>query len=373
MPTPTPTPSSSHSSPARTGAGATSTRGLPSAAVLGLLVAPGLTRDLAKKLADDLRERLNERFPDTSWEVDVVEEPLAGAPDRGLDLVKVTRERMTDSGWDLAVCLTDLPLHVGRRPVTAHASVSLAVGVVSVPALGPTSAEENVRDAVLRLVERIVHGDRSAGEASFPVGRAQPKEGGVRFVIPTFRGTLRLIVGMVWANRPWRLIAGLSRAAAAALGTGAVALASTGVWHLADGAGPVRLIGLLLLSVVLTCLSLIVVHDLWERTPRGGSRGRVVLINAATAMTIALGVLTLYLGLFLTTAAAGGALIPPKVLSGELGHGAGLKEYLKLAWLVSSLATVGGGLGAAVENERAVREAAYGYRPDDDEETGAGG
>src|SRR4051794_8578919 len=139
-PTPKATPSSSRSNPERTGAGATSTRGLPNRAVLGLLAAPGLTSDLAEKLAKDLPDRLSERFPDTSWEVKVVEEPLAGAPDRGLDLVKVARERMIAEGWDLAVCLTDLPLHVHRRPVTAHASVSLAVGVVSVPALGPASA-----------------------------------------------------------------------------------------------------------------------------------------------------------------------------------------------------------------------------------------
>lgn len=52
-------------------------------------------------------------------------------------------------------------------------------------------------------------------------------------------------------------------------------------------------------------------------------------------------------------------------LSDALGHPAGLAECAELAWLTSSLATVGGELGAGLETDNAVREAAYAHRTSD--------
>jgi hypothetical protein len=273
-------------------------------------------------------------------------------PEADVDLVKIARRRMLREGWDLAICLTDLPLLVGRRPVKAHASVSLGVGIVSVPALGPIDVEDRVREAVVRLVDRLLGSDDET----------------ITHAAPAARGGLRLILGMLRANRPWQLAAGLSRALVGAVGTGALALASTGVWHLADGSSWVRLTAITVSSLLITCVSLILIHDLWERSPAAAARPRVVLINLATALTIFLGIACLYVALFVLTLTGGAALIPSDVLSEELGHPVGVDEYLRLAWLTSSLAILGGALGAAIENERAVREAAYGYRPDRDDD-----
>jgi len=47
------------------------------------------------------------------------------------------------------------------------------------------------------------------------------------------------------------------------------------------------------------------------------------------------------------------------MLEQELGFPVSAEDYARLAWLVASVATVGGALGALVESDDAVRDAAY--------------
>jgi hypothetical protein len=84
-----------------------------------------------------------------------------------------------------------------------------------------------------------------------------------------------------------------------------------------------------------------------------------------TTLTVGLGVLSLYVVLFVILTASAIAMIVPDVLGAELGHPANLGDYLQLTVVVTMLATVGGALGAALESDEAVREAAYGYHADD--------
>jgi hypothetical protein len=354
--------------------------------VLGLLAAPGLVHDLVDELAGQLPSLLRRRFAGFSWEVEVRVEPRAAASESDVDLIDIARRRMLEEGWTLVICLTDLPLHAGNRPVTAHASATHGVGLVSVPALGAVGLETRVRAAVLRVIEGMLtqrSGDRRRDRSrrrenrmrrhldglTSPLGRAVVNEDRtIRFVTDVGRGNVRLLVGMVRANRPWALVAGLSRALAGALGVDIFGLASPGVWLLSDGQSWPRLLVICLISIVVTCVSLVVAHGLWERTdsPTPEARERVTLFNLATTLTVGLGILTLYAALFAINVVAAALLIAPGVLHRQLDHPVGLAGYLALAWLVSSLATLGGALGAALENDRAVRQAAYGYQPDED-------
>ena len=116
------------------------------------------------------------------------------------------------------------------------------------------------------------------------------------------------------------------------------------------------------LSVGATVIWLIVSHRLWETGQGQGSRQQTVLFNVATTLTLLLGAASLYAALFVLTIGAAAVVIDAGVLGKALGHDADVGDYAALAWMASSLATIAGGLGAGLESDEAVREAAYGYR-----------
>ena len=120
-----------------------------------------------------------------------------------------------------------------------------------------------------------------------------------------------------------------------------------------------RLVAVGLLSLTLILIALVVRHGLWERAHEPAARERVVLFNIVTLTTLAIGVVTLYVALFVLLAVAAAVIIPPHALERQLGEPATVEEFIRLAWLATSVATVGGAFGSLLESHEAVRDAAY--------------
>jgi hypothetical protein len=164
---------------------------------------------------------------------------------------------------------------------------------------------------------------------------------------------------MVRANRPWRFTARLYGALVAALATGVLSLVFADHWRIATAMWWWRLAILCGVSIAATTAAIIVVHKLWERAPDPRARAQVVLFNAATAATIVVGLLTLYAVLFVLLAGGAWLVVTPSVFSHAVGRDVALQDYGAIVWFFTSLGTLGGGLGAALESSEAVREAAY--------------
>ena len=368
---------------------------------LGLIPAPEMPHRLAQELSTKLPELLSRRVDErVSWEVSVICDPLTGSDPDAVRVIDAGRERMEEEGWNLAICLTDLPIRTDGRPVVATVSTAYNVAVLSLPPLGVTLLRRRVREATLQLVSELYEGSPELGRAGeyrdaaegnsgqvrrpgsrahrlverrlteliSPIRRIAPTneeddEVDVRFVSPKVRGHVRLLAGMVLANRPWRLFTTMKGTLAAAFATAAYALVMPIIWQMADSLSWVRLLALMALALAAMVVWIIVAHHLWERpAAQEEAREQAALYNASTALTLGVAVLFSYAVLFVLVLLAAGFFLESGFLQSNLGHPVGVSDYVRLAWMATSLATVAGALGSGLEDEETVREATYGYR-----------
>jgi hypothetical protein len=347
--------------------------------VLGLMLAGRWATEVAAGLGKALEDQLVTQHPSVRWRLKVCNHRLVPLPSEATDAIEATRRRMLEEGWDLAVLVTDLPLTEGGRPVLGEViSPTHRVAVISLPALGPRHVQQRLIDTVIGIVGDLV-GEQPSERDEVAVGRrlarrrrrtrlrlaeiaAEPRDAaGSRPLFGVLVGLdhARLLWSMVWVNRPWRLVVGLYRALIAALAFVVLTIITESTWKLATELGVVRLAFLNGLSMTAMITAIITVHRLWERPLNQASRRQVALFNWATLLTVALGVAALYLVLLAMATLGAELLVPGRAMREALGRPEHVGDYLSLGWLLASLASVGGVLGASLESDAAIRHAIY--------------
>ena len=139
--------------------------------VIGLLASPGPASELIEGLVGEIAERLTGQLPGVRWRVEFVCDRLVEPPTVLSELISAGRRMLLDRGWQLVVCITDLPLQTARRPVIAHASATHGVAVLSMPALGPVAVRKRAVETIVRLVGHML-GDMT--QAAGTEGRPSP-------------------------------------------------------------------------------------------------------------------------------------------------------------------------------------------------------
>jgi len=346
------------------------------AVVVGVVADPvAAPARIAQQLERDLPRLLAEQLTDRVWRVEVVCERLPPSDMCAVEMMDLATERMQQHGWDLAVCVTDLPLVSGKQAVVAEASNSRHVAVVSLPAFGAMALRRRVRAVVVQLIEDL-RGRRIPGgnveehrRGELPaLGRAFRRvildQEGVDVRIVAAWGRLRLLVGMVLDNRPWRVVLGLRGALVGAFAFSTFYLLNTTLWQLASTMSVFQRLAAVLGSIAVIVTWLITYHHLWERTRDRPiqERDQAVLFNASTVLTLTIGLACGYLALYLLNLIAAIIVFTPKVFSQYVGPTLGVGDYAIVVLVVTAAATVAGAIGSGFDSEEAVREAAYSYR-----------
>lgn len=340
---------------------------------LCVLHAPELPAQLAGELVDDLPALVRRRIDVVSCSVDTGELP-SGGESSSAQIADAASGLVREQQCDAVLCLTDVPLRVGNLPLVAAASAGEGVAIVSIPAFGMTRLRPRVQEAAVVLIDELL--DESAeptsdrpltrrrlGDLPAPIRRRRSPDRRlpVQFVMTAYLGHLRLLSGMVRANRPWRALSGLSTAVVAAVATGAYAVLNSVVWMLSGALGALRLTTVMLVVIAAIVAYLIVSHGLWQQARESDKTKEAALYNAATVLTVLTAVACAYAILFVALLLAAALVVDAHIFRSEVSHPVSVGSYLRLAWLAASFATIAGALGSGLESIEEVREAAYGH------------
>ncbi len=180
-----------------------------------------------------------------------------------------------DETEDIVIYLTDLPRRLGTTPVIVDISVRNRFGLISIPGASGLFIDRKVRNLAQTVVAEVTCQPDKQHRSVKGLTRTQ-EDDVVRYVAPTAMSRLRLLMGMVYANRPWRLVVGLSKVMMAAFAAGAVSLAYPTIWQLSATMGPWRLTAATVLASAALIAWLILDHKSWERPHAADERERAV-------------------------------------------------------------------------------------------------
>ncbi|WP_240376721.1 hypothetical protein [Bacillus piscicola] len=367
---------------------------------VGIIPAPELPESIARDLLDKFPDYFSKYIDDqVSWNVDILVDPLTGAAENVNDIIDEAIMRRKQKNWHYAICLTDLPIFTGKDIVLADANYEERVAQVSLPAFGSVPMKNRICNTIIELLSELYKGFsdiKGANQNSMQGKDMSHKEKkqvhyygfkqektrkfssirktkfirkdekvDVRYiVIPRMNGRLRILLGMTHANRPWTVFPSFKNVIAIAFATGAYGLIFPTLWKLSAAFALPRLLGLTAVSLFSMVVWVTIAHGLWEKRTAKSKKKLRRLYNTATLSTLSIAVMFYYIVLVILFFGMVSIFVPPELFAEEAGlkESATIVDYVKLAWLAASVATVAGAMGAGLENDELVRTITYGYR-----------
>ncbi|MGM8213257.1 hypothetical protein ACLIBH_10820 [Virgibacillus sp. W0430] len=356
---------------------------------IGIIASPDLPAQIAGNLVEKLPEAL-EKYVDVnvSWKINVDVDPLTGAAEYISEVFDKAVSLKEENQWDYVICLTDLPSFSGKKVVTADARMENKVALISLPAFGAFPLKSRVKKAFIFLIDELYsfeevqaasrtvaleenHLQLSSLKWRFLFSKIRRislktnKYLDVRFVLQSrIIGWLRVLFGMTFANRPWTALVSFKKVITLAFATGAYISIFSTPWELSVEYTAVRFILLMVSSIVSMVVWIIFAHNLWEKPSKRGKTELRKLYNITTVLTLFVIVTINYFVLFGLFLVALSIFVPPSLFDAwtNLQGEPNLVDYFRLAWLITSLGTLAGAIGATGEQESRIRHITYSYR-----------
>lgn len=356
---------------------------MPKDLTLGIVPAPGITATLSEKVKDDLLDTF-ESIEDyhTNWKIEIIVDQITGAAENASEIMDQAIHIKSHNNWDYVISLTDLPIFNLKYIVLADVNKEQKAAQVSLPAYGALPKVSNVKNTFIQILQELHSEEKddigmgkhhksvsflSSIKRAFTftsIKRVETDQhASILYLIqPKWNGTLKLIAGMTVANSPWSIMPSFKKVIGLAFATGSYMLIFNTLWQLSAVYEFSRFLIVMLTAMTAMVTWIIFAHNLWEKKQNYQSQRLRLMYNATTITTLGVSVLMFYIAMFILFAIAVMIFVPAETFESVLHHDIDIVDYAKLAWLVTSAATVAGAIGAGLENEESVRRITYGYR-----------
>ncbi|MCU5745326.1 5,10-methylene-tetrahydrofolate dehydrogenase [Staphylococcus sp. SQ8-PEA] len=359
---------------------------------VGLVAAPGVSKNVAVHLQDELPDHLAQHVSrEVEWEIEVIADPLTGSAENVTEIFKNISNYQQSYEWEYTIGLTDLPLFTNNKVIAIDVNHDNGASLISVPAYGWRPVKKRLRRSIIGVIEEINKyqpnqhrtnqtEDQDQNQSSkerltqqFPLSNLEPHTDYLEntnskhtryFVSSRAKGMIRLLSGMTFANNPLNMVSSISNVLAVAFTTGASGIIFTTMWNLSYLYSELRLLVMMIVSILGMMLWIIIAHSLWEPIKHSKDHRITRLYNFTTVTTLTVALAFYYVLLFVFFLLATLVVLPSGYLGQSMGLGgsATIVTYINLAWFASSISTVAAAIGAGLNNAELILESTYGYR-----------
>lgn len=353
---------------------------------VGILTTPDLSKKLNNNFYNTLPELFSKNFDSkVEWEIEFIENSLTGATKNFNDIYSDSEKYKEKNSWTYTINLTDLPILYENKVIAADINKNTGTILISVSAFGWGAIKKRIKHAILYAVNEVLKlNNETLGVSnfSFENNTLQKKLPSIRLrktetyiegtrsfhihyaLFPTSMGKIQLITGMVLANNPLNMMKSLTRSVALSFTTGAFGMIFTTMWQLSYMFSELRLLSLSFASIFAMMVWIILAHKLWEKSSNRKEKEISKLYNFTTLITLFLSVSIYYIILFILFLITCLTIVPAEFLGETIGlsNSASFLQYVEIAWLATSIATVAGAVGVGLANEQPIKESTFGHR-----------
>jgi len=342
---------------------------------IGLIVAPDMPEKLTYKCLDALQQQLKKLLPDIDCVFDIETDSVTGSAEYVHECIDYAYRLKNEKKWDFSICITDLPSFSNSKAVLADVSTDNQTALISIPPLGVYRLKHKFVHALSDIVYYLYNVSiNDATELTFNhlavgnIKQVDPKDHNStneRYILnSTIIGSIKTVLGMTYANQPWKAIGAFKKIISLGFATGTYVSIFPTPWKLSIDFSILRFIILMFIAVIGMVAWLIYSHHFWEKPSTKSQRKYRYVYNLTTLMTLISLTVFNYIILFLFLFISVMLFVPDELfqLWGQADGDTSFSNYLRLTWFITSVGLLAGALGSVLEGDEKMKELTYSSR-----------